>query len=272
MKKVAMLAISSLLIWSWKLTAAPGYGFFTRLRFLRDTAAAQDSKAEAKPVIQSFGVEVSHARDRKEIVVRSYFYAATNHPEEHRQIQAAILFWNKQSGRYAYEIGKGRKTLRYAIRFELAQAPGAYNESGYFMPLALIDAGMINAVQIVPDQDMNRLQPSGPDRQIVGYAPGNQIYIAASHGSNTVIGIHETGHKLGAGHAGGHAMGENLDLISLRVSKPTIREVLAAAGIFGRGKTGQRLIRHHRELGARLTHNGTPPAHFSLAGKVVRAK
>lgn len=211
-------------------------------------------------------VTVVHQPDQGEIIIRAWFYAAQNRPEEHAQIREAVSFWNGQSDRYVYRLGKGETAIDYAIRFELAAAPGRYGEGGFFIPNVGVNARLLNQVQVVPDSLMARLQARDWDRQVVAYAPPNFIYIAASHSNNLYIGIHEAGHRLGAGHSDG-AMNCTLDLVSRRINRHTVRDILASAGIMGRGRVDAHRLGQFRDAPA---HVGPPPADFSRAGQIKR--
>lgn len=212
-------------------------------------------------------VTVVHHASGPAIVVRAWFYAAHNRPEEHAQIHKAVEFWNSQSGRYVYRLGRGDTAIDYPVVFELAAAPGHYDQGGFFIPAMPIEAHLLNQVQVVPDAAMARLQGRHPGSQIVGYAPSNLIYIAASHSENLAIGIHEAGHRLGAGHTHG-AMDCSLNMVTQRINRHTVRDILASAGIMGRGRVEAHRMSQFRE---RPAHVGTPPVDFSRAGRLCRS-
>jgi len=222
---------------------------------------------EPEGSLPQVAVTVVHSGQRPEIVIRAWFYAAHNRPEEHAQIAEAVEFWNQQSGRFVYRLGKGQAAVDYRIRFELAAAPGTYDTGGFFIPQLNVDARLLNQVQVVSDQDMARLSSRREGAKVVGYAPSNLIYIADSHSDNLDIGIHEAGHRLGAAHAAG-AMACDLHRVSDGITRHTVKDILATAGILGQGWGHTHRLAQFRE---RPYHIGEPPVDFSRKGKVTRA-
>ncbi len=217
----------------------------------------------------SVAITVVHDENPPRIIIRSWFYAAQNSPKELRQMRTAIQFWNDQSGRFAYRLGQGRAARDYGVHFELAEAPGYYNEANFFIPLASTNLRTLNQVQVIADQALARIPASHPEGQIAGYSPENFVYIAASHSDNLMVGIHEIGHRLGAGHAPG-VMHCTLEHPTSYVATQTIREILATVGMLGRSKKGLELAHRYRPQAVSLSVSGTPPPNFFRAGKVIR--
>ena len=236
--------------------------------FWMHLAGQPESTLASQPTVE---ITVIHDDSAPRIVLRSWFYAAQNSPEERRQMQAAIRFWNDQSGRFGYRLGRGRQAKVYRLHFQLAEAAGHYDENNFFIPVANTNLHSLNQVQVVADQALARVPASSPQRVVAGYAPQNFVYIAASHSDNLMVGIHEIGHRLGAGHAAG-VMHCALDHPTSHVARQTIREILATAGIIGKGKQALQLARHFRARGVQLAIEGRPPAGLYREGQISRLR
>lgn len=220
---------------------------------------------------ERFQATIFHEKGEEKILIRAYLYAARNHPQERQQLDAALHFWNSQSERFAYRVGKKGKEKYYPIVFDLMEAPGYYNENGFFLPEPDVSEGLLIPIEIVPDKAMKKLQKlMDNESPIVGYA-SDKIYISANYSDLMEIGLHETGHKLGAGHSEEGVMAHAVDLIHMSVHKQNIREILRVAGLAARPKE----VKEGFGIDApnvTVMHDGKIPKHFFKFGKVVKWK
>jgi len=209
--------------------------------------------------VHGYQMRVDH--DKRIITISSYFYARGKDPRSYKQLKAILRYWKKQNNRFVYQLGKGDSAIVYQIVFDIQEAKGTYQENGFFLPDPRINHQFVNEIQIVADGDM----PEGCDEYttVVGYSPENFIYIASAFADQSWVGIHEAGHRLGAGHNAG-MMASNLLARGTKLSKKTVREILA----------GGHDEHTHRSLYAispqNLQHIGRPPRGFYHLGKVKR--
>jgi hypothetical protein len=212
-------------------------------------------------------VEVDHTQRR--IVIRSWFFAARREPSARRQLKAILGFWQKQNGKFYYRLKTAQGSVNYRIVFDLREAPGVYSEAGFFLPDPSVPLSMLNQVEVVSSQQLERLGELSPGRRVVGYAPNNFIYIASDVADETWIGIHEAGHRLGVGHHSMSVMTPEFTPSQSRLPKQAIREMLATANIIGGGMRARSLARYPVQA-AEVVHHGTLPQGFYTQGKVKR--
>jgi len=216
---------------------------------------------------RGYGLTIDH--EQKQIVVRAWFFAARNHPREREQLAAILKFWKRQNQRFIYRLGRGQEAIDYRIEFELRQAPGTHGPGGFFLPSPEVPTSLLNQIEVVPRQDMDRLRPSTPQSRMAGYAPNNFIYIAEDVSQQTWIGVHEAGHRIGLSHEAQGLMNPQLDHLSRRVSRRAIRQILAGGHIIGRTHHARRLARYPVEA-AQVEVVGQAPRDFYVGGKVKR--
>lgn len=214
------------------------------------------------PGARKYEVSVHHQPGEERIVIEAYLYAAHDTEEEQRQLHAAIAFWNQSTGKFALRVGSKKTPTLYPIHFHLREAPGYYNENQFFIP----SVPQAISLEVLPADVMARLQKLGAHQEVAGYAP-EDIYISAKYAEYLSIGIHETGHTLGARHDERSVMAKAFDLIKLKVKKRNIRDILHYAGVLAAKDAA-----HERKEGFRtqINHHGTIPEGFFKQGKVVR--
>lgn len=216
---------------------------------------------------RGFGIEINHAS--RQITLRSWFFAARNTPAERQQLEAILQFWHRQNGRFVYRLGRGKQAVDYDIVFDLREAEGAYEADGIFIPVAGINLSLLNQIEVVPDHHMPKLRQPSPAQTLVGYAPNNFIYISDQVADQPWVGVHEAGHRLGAGHVNHGIMQQQGDFLKRKVSRRTIRQMLACGYIIGRSHQRQRLVNYPVEA-AQIDVVGTVPRGFYTRGRVKR--
>ena len=207
----------------------------------------------------------------KKIIFQAWFYSARNTVNERKQLAAIMKFWRKQNGRYIYRIGKGEGAIDFDIVFDLRQAPGIYTETGFFFPDPSVDLKILNQIEVVPSDQMNKLLKLASGTRVVGYAPNNFVYIAEDMADFTWIGIHEAGHRLGAGHHSHGVMNPALEQVSPNLSKAAVRQMLACGNIIGKTRHHSHL-KHYPVVAADIQVVGELPRGFYTSGRVKRAK
>jgi len=201
------------------------------------TVAQVDSEARVFSASQNYTVNFVKDPIQPYFVVSAFFCTAHNTPAERRLLESALDFWNRQSGRFAYQVktASGEKIL-CPVFFELTEAPGYYNASGFFMPAGQIDPFSLIYLEVLPDERMQVLNRGSEGAHAVGYTGPQAIFISEAYSDQESIGIHEMGHVLGAFHVDHSVMDPNLLFVIPKVKKKTIQHILGEAGIPLKGK------------------------------------
>lgn len=218
---------------------------------------------------QSYFAEVDH--EALTISFEANFYPGHGLPDEQKQIEEAVRFWNSQSHRFVYRLLDGRESLEYLIVFRLREIEGAFDENGFFRPAEAHDARHLIPLSLVAQADLDRLQSHQTAHQIVGYAPPHHIYISHAYKHETLIGMHEVGHQLGAGHTYWDIMNHSLEGAVPKVSKTTIYDLLASIGI-GRQRSAHKARSHAAPIEHVMMEKGLAPDGFYTMGKVKRLR
>mgnify|MGYP006267045893 CR=1 FL=1 len=259
----------------WMLACVPA--FFVSLPQRADLAAIRDHPLlrQNPPVTtrqvvrdtRGFGVVIDH--QRREIKIKAWFFAARQDPAAKRQLRAILTFWQRQNGRFVYRLKTPHGKVDYRIGFDLREAPGSYGPQGFFLPDSQVSLALLNQVEVVPKDQLDRLHPPRPQQRVVGYAPNNFIYIASDVADQTWIGIHEAGHRLGVGHHSLGIMREEVSPAQRYLPRQAVREMLASADIIGRGWRARSLARYPVRA-AEVMQQGETPVGFFTQGKVKR--
>ncbi len=219
------------------------------------------------------GFEIKIDHETRSITISAWFYAARGTAEERNQLNSILYFWNQQNEKYVYRLGRGKQAVDYKICFDIREAHGIRTNEGFFIPDTQVRADLLNAVEIIPDSTMNPSEDIAmrDGSKTLGYAPNNHIYISDQAANLDWVGPHEAGHRLGASHVHVGIMQSQGEMVSNRVNKQTIKQILACAFIVGRGSDQNRLAQYGvRAQSVEIA--GVVPQGFYTQGKVKKAR
>jgi hypothetical protein len=225
---------------------------------------SDEDKARTSREARGFSVEIDH--DQRQIVVSTRFFAARRTEAEYRQLEAIVSFWERQSYRYAYRLGKGKNALEYPVVFDVQEAAGSYSGGGFFLPDPEENPAIMHQIQVVPSQVFSGENLEDEERRVVGYVQQNFVYIADDVAWQTWIGLHESGHCLGISHTAEGIMSEELHSMMYYLTPIAICQVLAGADIQADGYSQEQFPPKATEV----QELGLPARGFWQGGKVVR--
>ena len=165
------------------------------------------------------------------LVVEGFFCSANNTQEERQILDAALDFWNRQSGKFGYKIKFEGEEKIIPVFFQLYEASGVYAENGFFLPAGRINSNLLTYLEVVPDKRMKRLDKSLLGGHAIGFAAPNTIYISDKYADIKSVGYHEMGHVLGAKHVSHSVMDATISQVKPKVKKKTICQILARGGV-----------------------------------------
>ena len=152
-----------------------------------------------------YGVYVNH--DTKTIIIKATYYTAKGDNDSHNSAVQATQFWNNESGKYQYKVGKGDDAVVYDIQFQLdvqeVDNPilEATNDRSTFetgKPKLTPDASS-NTYGVLPDAD-KAFNNSNPGEITNGVTTGGAVVKVKNSKKGTDTGAHEVGHTLGLKH------------------------------------------------------------------------
>jgi hypothetical protein len=132
--------------------------------------------------------------DTRTVTVIANYYVTEQDAESAKD---AVSFWNTQSGKYTYTLGKGDDAIVYNVEFDLNVIEVDITEEyGDFFSLAAMVAsdpfGAGNIFSVVNDSELRG--------KAGNTATGNYIRVGESY-TSTSTGAHEIGHTLGIRHS-----------------------------------------------------------------------
>ncbi|HRP90825.1 MAG TPA: hypothetical protein PKX92_12405 [Edaphocola sp.] len=216
---------------------------------------------------KDYAVFVDHKT--KTVIVKATYYTAKGNTDDHNSAVQATQFWNEQSGKYQYKVGKGKKAVYYDINFQLdvqqvdkPTAEANKDRASFVADIEKLTPDMSsNTYEVVPDAE---LDATTNGKTTVGAA----VKVKESR-KETGTGAHELGHTLGFKHLIGSIMSEASNVGRSETTNTTIiGQILKNAGL-GRKN-------YHRDYqGGGTGHlqpsTGTAPPNFDR-GKVVKKK
>lgn len=224
---------------------------------------AQSPQSETR----AYQVIIDHYQQT--ITIQASFYPAHGQAAEWRQVQAGVAFWNNASGTFHYISRKSADSWQYEIRFNLIGLYGYWDENDFFLPASGYDHRYLTSVALVAPEQLARISASHPAYQVIGYAPNHHIYISEAYADEYAIGMHEMGHRIGAGHTNRGIMSHALGSLTNRISKETVKSLLVTAGIWPY-RYRPFMAQTHKVKPAYLKTIGQAPLGFWQHGKVSK--
>jgi len=158
---------------------------------------------------KDYGVYIDH--NTKTIIVKATYYTVKGNEDSHNSAVQATQFWNEQSGKYQYKVGKGDDAVFYDVKFELtvtevdnpkAQANIDRFPDGVTMPegqTKLTPDQSSNTYAVLPDADKT-FENGEEGKNTNGVTSGGVLVSVKDSRKSTETGAHEVGHTLGLGH------------------------------------------------------------------------
>jgi len=147
---------------------------------------------------KDYAVFVDHKT--KTVIVKATYYTAKGNTDDYNSAVKATQFWNEQSGKYQYKVGKGKEAVYYDVNFQLdvQQVDNPTAEAQKDRASFIADTEKLtpdqssNTYEVVPDADL--------DATTNGTTTGGAVVKVKESRKETSTGAHEDGHTLGFGH------------------------------------------------------------------------
>lgn len=219
---------------------------------------------------QYTSIQIKHYRSQSIIYITAHLALVKDHPLAQMQLQAAINYWNSQSGKFVLEVKQGKKKVKYPVHFDLREASGIYNEQGFFVSQGQTLSTGIVFLEVVSREAMNKLSRSGKKAKVAGYWQAPFIYLSEDMANDPLLGIHELGHVLGAKHQEKGIMQRELSMLKPKLSRKSVKQILQFSGLnekigaktpwdFGNKSKNYKLLRSEKDR----NHRGSFSFYFN---------
>ena len=213
----------------------------------------------------------------KTIIIKATYYTAKGITDDYNSAVKATQFWNEQSGKYQYKVGKGKEAVYYDINFQLdvqeVDNPILQiniDKSEFLLEgqTKQITDGSSNAYDVLPDEHV-WFKNDDSDKETNGVTRGGALVGVNDSRKETETGGHEIGHTLGFGHQIGTIMSEASNVGRTEtINKIIIGQILKNSGL---GKST-----YHSDYQGSGKSNlqpakGDVPSGFN-SGKIVKKK
>jgi len=192
------------------------------------------------PSGEDYSVYVDHSEKVRKITVKAVLYVQKGKADDFNSAKSASEFWNQQSGKYQYKVGRFGNAILYDINFEVKVIPvdNPYGEKtsdmgqDYFegQPKKSTKDNSSNIYELLPNDDSSFILDNGEVHN--GNTSHGFIIKVKEERKDSETGGHEFGHALGFGHLDFTIMSEYSNLYrSNKINETIIQQILQNAGI-----------------------------------------
>jgi RHS repeat-associated protein len=150
-------------------------------------------------------VNVSHDGAYKSITIEATVYVKKGDKDSYQSATNSAQFWNSQSSKFDYVVGKGKDAVEYDVKFNITvkEVDGdPKTEVGFDQREMNEFSG--NTYEVLPDIDSHfaqtKVDADGTKTDNNGATSGGNVVRVKDSRKNTDTGSHEIGHALGLGH------------------------------------------------------------------------
>ena len=227
----------------------------------------------------------------KTIIIKATYYTPLGDASSHARALTDAAFWNAETGKYQYKIGKGKEAIYYDIEFQLdvqehenPMTKIALEQLGEEIGPTDPETGQESTIAITGKREIKantysnisraefdrRKSELGSSDVVEGFVKGgNELVVpdlAASGGDYKNTGPHEMGHTLGLDHFAISIMASSTANMT-----PTTRPMLMDAILGNGGVTKNFLPGSTSPCKTKIIESGQRPAGFDN-GHTIRKK